>query len=108
MKSEPSPTDEEIYAVVERIFHGYDRATVNMIYKSHIELAEGFRLIIEGMKPPVPAHPYWCDECGAKSPFKMRGCEIDHEEGCSRFGEDGYAVWLAAYEYVKTTGWSIP
>lgn len=57
---------------------------------------------------PSPPHPYWCDECGRKAPFTMRGCEIEHEEGCPRFGEDGYAVWLSAYEYVKRTGKSIP
>ena len=70
MKSEPPPTNEEIY--------------------------------------DVPFHPYWCDECGGKAPFKILSCEIDHVYGCSRFGEDSRKIWLAAYEYVRDTGKSIP
>lgn len=56
MKSEPSPTDEEIYAAVERTFSGYDRATVHRIFMSHVDLAEVFRLQIE---ETTPLREFW-------------------------------------------------
>lgn len=65
-------------------------------------------LILAHRLADVPPHPYWCDECGGKAPFALRECPIEHKEDCPRFGEDANAVWLAAYEYVRDTGRSIP
>jgi hypothetical protein len=55
-----------------------------------------------------PKHPYWCDECGAKAGFTIRGCPIDHKADCSRHGEDAEQVYRDAVAYVKTTGKAIP
>lgn len=56
----------------------------------------------------VPPHPYWCDDCGGKAPFRIRACEIEHAKGCPRFGEDADAVFWAAFDYVRATGKAIP
>lgn len=52
-------------------------------------------------------HPYWCDDCGGKSPFAIPGSPIDHSPDCSRHGEDAMEVYKQAVEYVKATGKAI-
>lgn len=34
-----------------------------------------------------PRHPFWCDECGGKAPFRIKGCTIDHRPDCQFYGE---------------------
>lgn len=55
-----------------------------------------------------PAHPFWCDHCGQKAPFTIRGCEIPHLDGCSRRGEDPELAYARAAEWVRQTREPIP
>lgn len=57
---------------------------------------------------PMPPHPFWCDDCGAKAGFCIQGCPIDHAEDCRRAGEDLMAVYDAAAEWCRATGGLIP
>ncbi len=57
---------------------------------------------------PPAVHPFWCDDCGRKAPFTIRGCEIPHESDCSRAHEDAERVYVAAVEWCKRTGEAIP
>lgn len=52
----------------------------------------------------APPHPFWCDDCGANSPFKIKGCPIEHTSDCPRHGEDAEAAYNNAVEYCRTTG----
>jgi hypothetical protein len=61
-----------------------------------------------GSAQPRPVHPFWCDECGAKAPFTIKGCDIPHDSDCHRRGEDAMGVWEAAVDWCKATGESIP
>lgn len=56
----------------------------------------------------IPKHPFWCDDCGNKSAFQIKGCEIDHSQECPRFDEDAGQVFDDAVAYVKRTGKAIP
>jgi hypothetical protein len=56
----------------------------------------------------MPSHPFWCDDCGGKAPFTIKGFEIDHDPECPRHGEDAEAVFDAAWEFVRVTGKAIP
>jgi len=60
------------------------------------------------MTPPVPPHPYWCDDCGQHAPFRMPFCPIPHVEGCTREGEDAMDIYYQALAYVQATGQEIP
>ncbi len=51
-----------------------------------------------------PAHPFWCDDCGAKAGFTLKGCAIDHALDCPRFGENPEHVYEAAKDYCRRTG----
>jgi len=59
-----------------------------------------------------PPHPFWCDECGAGSGFRIKGCVIDHETECSRYGEttkDAERNWETAIAWlVRHPGERIP
>jgi hypothetical protein len=55
-----------------------------------------------------PKHPFWCDDCGGKSGFTIRGCPIVHDPDCPRHGEDPEQVYRDAVAYVKATGRAIP
>lgn len=35
----------------------------------------------------MPRHPFWCDECGGKAPFTIKGSRIDHDRSCPLYGE---------------------
>lgn len=52
----------------------------------------------------IPAHPYFCDECGAKAGFRIPGCPIKHDHECSRFGEEAMKVYFAAMKWCRETG----
>lgn len=55
-----------------------------------------------------PSHPYWCDDCGRFSGFRIAGCPIPHVKGCPRYGEDAMVVYKQAVVYVQTTKQTIP
>jgi hypothetical protein len=55
-----------------------------------------------------PPHPFWCDGCGERSPFKIKGSRIPHDEYCDRFGEDAVVAWEKAAEWCRRTGGGIP
>lgn len=55
-----------------------------------------------------PPHPFWCDACGAKAPFAMRGCAIEHLKGCERRGENPEVVYQRAADWCRKTGEAIP
>ena len=59
-------------------------------------------------KPVTPPHPFWCDDCGAKAGFTIRGCPIEHAKCCRRHGEDPEAVFSSAAKWCQQTGESIP
>jgi hypothetical protein len=56
----------------------------------------------------VPAHPFWCDECGAHAGFSIKGCPIPHRNTCARYGENPETVYTQAVTYVQATGRTIP
>jgi hypothetical protein len=49
---------------------------------------------------PPPPHPYWCDECGGKAAFRMKGFPIDHFPDCTRRRETEKDA-EAAYDLAK-------
>jgi hypothetical protein len=55
-----------------------------------------------------PPHPYFCDECGGRAPFKIAGCPVEHALSCPRHGEDPMAVFERAKAYCRETGKAIP
>ena len=54
-----------------------------------------------------PPHPYWCDECGQKAPFTIPETPVEHQEWCSRYGEDAVKVFADARDWCIATGKSI-
>lgn len=59
------------------------------------------------MTPPTapaleqrPRHPFWCDECGGKAPFTIKGSPIRHHRDCPHHGET-YTDAERLYEEAK-------
>lgn len=57
---------------------------------------------------PPPFHPFWCDDCGGKAAFTIRGCPVVHDEDCPRFGENPDEVYERARAWCLKTGGVIP
>lgn len=59
-------------------------------------------------RPIMPPHPFWCDYCGQKAPFTIRGCEVPHADDCPRRNENAEAIYQAAVDWCRETGETIP
>lgn len=57
-----------------------------------------------------PRHPFWCDECGGKSPFTIRGCPITHANDCPHHpdtDEKAESRYTAAVAWLKANSGSV-
>jgi hypothetical protein len=59
-------------------------------------------------KPNRPPHPFWCDDCGERAGFRIKGCPIPHRADCPRHGEEAEQVFNNAVAWCRVTGGTIP